>query len=52
MTTAFNEGKADGKNKSFAEGLEAAVTVLLISPQFLYRYEQGVPITGKTSSPS
>jgi hypothetical protein len=46
VTTAFNDGKANGKTKSFADGLEAAVTVLLISPQFLYRYEQGVPITG------
>ena len=52
LTTAFNDGKANGKAKSFAEGLEAALTVLLISPQFLYRYEQGIPITGNASSRS
>jgi hypothetical protein len=46
VTAAFTEGKASGKSKSFADGLEAAVTMLLMSPQFLYRYEQGIPITG------
>ena len=31
---------------SFASGVEAVMTVMLISPQFLYRYEQGTPIAG------
>jgi hypothetical protein len=42
LTAAFNEGKA----KSLADGYAALIEVMLISPQFLYRYEQGVPVAG------
>jgi hypothetical protein len=42
LIKAFN----DNRGKSFAEGIEAVVTVMLMAPQFLYRYEQGAPITG------
>ena len=46
LTRAFNEGKANGKPRASPSGLEAVMTVMLISPQFLYRYEQGIPVTG------
>jgi hypothetical protein len=48
LTAAFMEGKASALEggSAFASGLEAVTTVMLISPQFLYRYEQGVPIAG------
>jgi hypothetical protein len=44
LTATFNESKAKG----FADGLEAVLEVMLISPQFLYRYEQGVPVAGSS----
>jgi hypothetical protein len=37
---------ADGKTTTFAEGIEAVVQVLLMSPQFLYRVELGKPVPG------
>jgi hypothetical protein len=40
LTAAFNENRAKG----FAEGLRAALEVMLIAPQFVYRYEQGIPV--------
>jgi hypothetical protein len=43
LTRAFNDNKAKG----FADGMEAVVEVVLMAPQFLYRYEQGVDIPGK-----
>jgi hypothetical protein len=43
LTRAFNENKTKG----FADGLEAVVEVVLMAPQFLYRYEQGIDIPGK-----
>ena len=42
LKAAFSEGRGS----SFAEGLEAVLTVMLISPQFLYRHEQGVDVSG------
>jgi hypothetical protein len=44
LTRAFMEGKG---SKGFAEGLEAVIEVVLMSPQFLYRYEQGIDLPGK-----
>jgi hypothetical protein len=40
LTSAFN----DAKTKGFADGLSAVLQVMLIAPQFLYRYEQGTPV--------
>jgi hypothetical protein len=37
---------AAGKTSTFAEGLDAVVQVMALSPQFLYRLETGVPVTG------
>jgi hypothetical protein len=45
LTAAFMEGK-EGPPAGFASGIEAVMTVMLIAPQFLYRYEQGTPIAG------
>jgi hypothetical protein len=39
---------AEGKTASFAEGINAVVQVLLLSPQFLYRVERGTPVPGAT----
>jgi hypothetical protein len=36
----------EGKTSTFAEGIEAVVQVMLLSPQFLYRVERGVPVPG------
>ena len=44
LTKAFTDGKAAGK--TFAAGLQAVLEVMLISPQFLYRYELGTPVAG------
>jgi hypothetical protein len=35
-----------GRGNSFAEGIDAVVQVLLLSPQFSYRLERGVPVAG------
>ena len=40
MTTTFTLLRGKG----FAEGIEAVTAVMLMAPQFLYRYEQGVPV--------
>jgi hypothetical protein len=37
----------DAKPANFGEGIGAVVQVLLVSPQFLYRVEEGVPVAGK-----
>jgi hypothetical protein len=42
LKAAFAVGRPDG----FAQGIGAVVELMLLSPQFLYRYEQGVPIAG------
>ena len=46
LTAAFNDAKAKG----FPSGLSAVIEVMLISPQFLYRYEQGVAPAGNTGT--
>jgi hypothetical protein len=43
LTRAFNENKSKG----FADGMEAVLEVVLMAPQFLYRYEQGIEVPGK-----
>jgi hypothetical protein len=37
---------AAGRGASFAEGIEAVVRVLVLSPQFMYRIEQGGAVAG------
>jgi hypothetical protein len=37
---------ADSRTNTFADGAQAVVEVMLLSPQFLYRVERGVPVTG------
>jgi hypothetical protein len=37
---------AANKGASFAEGIDAVVQVMTLSPQFLYRLERGVPVQG------
>jgi hypothetical protein len=44
LTRAFTEGKGQ---KGFSDGLEAVLEVMLMAPQFLYRYEQGADVAGK-----
>ena len=46
--TNLTEAFTQGRTTSFAEGIGAVVQVLLISPQFLYRVEQGRPVPGKS----
>jgi hypothetical protein len=35
-----------GRTATFADGLQAVVQVMLLSPQFMYRIEKGVPVAG------
>jgi hypothetical protein len=42
LRAAFTMGRASG----FAEGISAVIQLMLISPQFLYRTERGVPVAG------
>jgi hypothetical protein len=35
-----------GRTATFADGIESLIQVMLLSPQFMYRYERGVPVTG------
>jgi len=42
LLAAFKLGRAD----SFKDGIGAVIQVMLLAPQFLYRYEQGVPVAG------
>jgi hypothetical protein len=42
LKRAFTEGKTT----TFAEGIQAVIQVMLQSPQFLYRFERGVPMAG------
>jgi hypothetical protein len=37
---------SDERTTGFAEGAQAVVEVMLLSPQFLYRVESGVPVAG------
>jgi hypothetical protein len=37
---------AAGRMTTFAEGIDAVVQVMVLSPQFLYRLERGVPVPG------
>jgi hypothetical protein len=41
----FMNGKSGG---SFADGIDAVVRVMVLSPQFMYRIERGVPATGQS----
>jgi hypothetical protein len=36
----------EGRGASFGDGIQSVIQVLLLSPQFLYRFEQGVPVPG------
>jgi hypothetical protein len=40
----------EGRTKTFADGVQAVMQVMLMAPQFLYRYEQGAPITATTAA--
>jgi len=42
LTRAFSEGR----QSTFAEGIETVIEVMLLAPQFLYRFERGLPATG------
>ena len=42
LRAAFNVRRPEG----FKEGIAAVIELALLSPQFLYRYEQGVPVGG------
>ena len=44
LRRAFMQGKSPG----FADGIEAVITVILLSPQFMYRLERGVPEAGSS----
>jgi hypothetical protein len=46
LRAAFATGKTTGSGKGFADGASAVIQVMLLSPQFLYRHEQGVPVAG------
>ncbi|HXU81147.1 MAG TPA: DUF1592 domain-containing protein [Polyangia bacterium] len=35
-----------GRTAAFADGIQAVLQVMLLSPQFMYRLEKGVPVTG------
>ena len=35
-----------GRPSTFADGIDAVVRVMMLSPQFMYRIEQGVPVPG------
>ncbi len=35
-----------GRLSTFAEGIDAVVRVMILSPQFMYRIERGVPVPG------
>jgi hypothetical protein len=35
-----------GRTATFADGIQAVLQVMLLSPQFMYRVEKGVPVTG------
>jgi hypothetical protein len=39
-----------GKLTTYAEGVDAVVQVMVLSPQFLYRVEKGVPVPGASYS--
>jgi hypothetical protein len=43
LTAAFTQLRGP----TFASGIEAVTTIMLMSPQFLYRYEQGIPVDGR-----
>jgi hypothetical protein len=35
-----------GRTATFSDGIQAVIQVMLLSPQFMYRIEQGVPVAG------
>jgi hypothetical protein len=35
-----------GRTATFADGVQAVIQVMLLSPQFMYRIERGVPVAG------
>jgi hypothetical protein len=37
---------ADSRSAGFADGVQGVIEVMLLSPQFLYRVERGVPVAG------
>jgi hypothetical protein len=41
---------ADNKAGGFADGIDAVVQVMVLSPQFTYRLERGVPVSGSSYS--
>jgi hypothetical protein len=43
LTRAFTDA---AQGKTFDHGLAAVIEVMLMSPQFLYRYEQGIDVSG------
>jgi hypothetical protein len=47
LKQAFSEGKGQGTTGgTFADGIQAVIQVLLLSPQFMYRIERGQPTSG------
>jgi hypothetical protein len=42
LKQAFTQTRADG----VAEGIQSVIQIILLSPQFMYRMEQGVPVAG------
>jgi hypothetical protein len=44
LKRAFTEGRI----AKFGDGIQTVIEVLLLSPQFLYRFERGVPVPGTT----
>jgi hypothetical protein len=44
--TALTQVFTAGRTATFADGIEAVMEVLLLSPQFLYRLEEGVAVPG------
>ena len=45
LKLVFMNGKSGG---SFADGIDAVVRVMVLSPQFMYRIERGVPVAGQS----
>jgi hypothetical protein len=43
---SLKQAYTQGKLATFADGIQAVIQVLLLSPQFMYRIERGVPVAG------
>jgi hypothetical protein len=39
----------DARTTSFADGIQSVIQILLLSPQFMYRIERGVPAAGQSA---